>query len=110
MKWNDKIYESRGTYGTRLLVDFSFYKKKVKFKVPLSRGSHFKIHFSLEFWGNRGSSQNFHGAPFSGDRKIIISSHTTISISYYTYSKHEIWHMHGQKHKHEELLYSYQNM
>ena len=74
IKW--RIYKSRGTYDARLLVDFSL----------LSSGSQFKIHFSLEFRGNRGSSQNFHGAPFPRDRKIIIPNHATIPISYYTCS------------------------
>ena len=45
---------------------------KMILKRPLSRGSHFKIHFSLGFRENRGSSQNFHEIPFSGDHKIII--------------------------------------
>ena len=79
---------------------FSFCKNKI-LKQLLSRGSHFKIHFSLGFWGNRGSSQNFHGTPFSGDRKIIIPSHMIIPIlllkTYRTYSKHKIYHMHGCK-------------
>ena len=69
--------------------------RKENLKQPLSRGSHFKIHFGLEFRENRGSSQNFHGVPFSEDRKIITSSHTIYSIFlfinvYYTYLKHEI--------------------
>ena len=42
--------------------------KKVKFKATPTRGGYFKVHFDLEFWGNRGSSQDFHGAPF---REIV---------------------------------------
>ena len=44
---------------------------KVKLKWPIFRRSPFKVHFRLEFQENRGSSQNFHRVPFSGDCKII---------------------------------------
>ena len=67
---------------------------KVKLKWPLSRDSHFKIHFGLEFRENQGLSQNFHRVLFLGDCKIITPSHTIYSIfiinAYYTYLKHEI--------------------
>ena len=57
---------------------------KVKFKVTLSRGSHFKVHFSLKLRENRGSSQNLHGVPFSRDREIITPSHTIILLLVHT--------------------------
>ena len=77
---------------------------KVKFKViPIERGSHFKIHFSLGFWGNRGSSQKFHGAPFSRDRKIIIPSHATTPISYYTCSNIKFNKCMYEKRRHEKI-------
>ena len=59
---------------------------KVKLKWPLSRGNHFKIHFCLKFRKNRGSNQNFHGVPFSGDCKIITSGHTIISYLLLTHA------------------------
>ena len=52
--------------------------QKVKLKLPLSRDSHFKVHFGLKFRENRGSSQNFHRASFPGDCKIITLSHMII--------------------------------
>ena len=62
---------------------------KVKLKWPLSRGSHFKVHFCLEFRENRGSSKNFREVPFSRDCKIIKPDSHDYSISitntYYTY-------------------------
>ena len=65
---------------------------KVKLKWPLSRDSHFKIHFGLEFRENQGLSQNFHRVLFLGDCKIITPSHTICSIfiinACYTYLKH----------------------
>ena len=42
---------------------FSFVKKQT-LKQPLSRGSYFKIRFSLESRGSRGSSQDFHETPY----------------------------------------------
>ena len=70
------------------LFDTPSYLTKITLKKPLSKGSRFTIYFRLERRGNRGSSQNFHGTPFSGDRKIIILSHTIIS---------HLIHMHGSK-------------
>ena len=61
---------------------------KVKLKWPLSRGSRFKVHFCLEFQGNRGSSQDFHEVPFLGDCKIIILSHTIISFPSLIHTTH----------------------
>ena len=76
------------------IISKSFPFLKVKLKWPLSRGSHFKIQFSLEFQGNQGSSQNFHGVPLSGDCKIITRVtqlfYFFIINAYYTYLKHEI--------------------
>ena len=70
IKW--QIYESRDTYGTRFLVYFRLYESK--FKVTPIQRHYFKVHFDLEFRGNRGSSQNFHEAPFQGYCKIITPS------------------------------------
>ena len=47
------------------------YLKKINLKRPLSRGSRFKIYFRLEYRGNRGLRQNFHGIPFSKNRILI---------------------------------------
>ena len=67
----------KNMYVSGLLVNLLFFSK-VKIKVTLSRDGHFRVHFGLEFRGNRGSNQNFHGALFSGDCKIITPSHTII--------------------------------
>ena len=61
----------------------SFYESKIK--VTTIKKIHFEIHFCLEFRGNQGSSQNFHGVPFSGDCKIITPNHTIISHLLLTY-------------------------
>ena len=48
---------------------------KINLKGPLSRDSRFKIYFRLEYWGNRGSRQNFHKIPFSKDCILINPDH-----------------------------------
>ena len=70
--------EIKNTYVPRLFHKPSSFVK-IKLKYPLSRGSHFKIYFCLEYQRNRGSSQDFHGVSFSGDCKIITPGHTIIS-------------------------------
>ena len=63
------------------------YLQRINLKRPLSRGSRFMIYFRLEYRGNRGLRQNFHGIPFSKDRVLIKLDHfvtyhlTTICLS-----------------------------
>ena len=66
---------------------------KVKLKWPLSRGSHFTVHFCLEFRRNRESSQYFHGVSFSKDCKIINLSYMIIPFLLLSH-KHEHWLIH----------------
>ena len=93
------------------LVNY-LYLQKINLKTSLSRGSHFKIYLRLEYRGNRGSRQNFHGILFSKDRILInsdnfISYHTMITcLSKEQQSKSK----HGcQRHGYRRLTNSYQN-
>ena len=54
----------KNTYVPRLF-DKPSYLTKINLKKPLSRGSHFKIYFRLEYRRNYESRQNFHEIPFS---------------------------------------------
>ena len=73
---------------------------KVNLKWPLSRGILFKIHFYLEWQGNRGSSLSFHAFPLSKDRKLI-------NPNYETYSKVACMTIPSRDKYHNNLLYMF---
>ena len=79
LKWLHKMrYLQSQNHVHPGIISKPFPFTKVKLKWSLSKGSHFKVHFCLEFRRNRGSSQNFNRVLFLGDCKIIISCHTII--------------------------------
>ena len=68
-----------GKLKVRMFRDYlvnRLYSQKINLKKSLSRGSRFKIYFSLKCQGNRGSRQNFHKILFSKDRVLIKSDHS----------------------------------
>ena len=64
LKQNEKITSWAIRIWHEIISKLSPSKKKQNLKQPLSRGSRFKIHFSLGSRGNRESSQNYHGTLF----------------------------------------------
>ena len=66
------------------------YLQKINLKKSLSRGVALRFTFVWNAEKIEDHAKISTKPPFSGDRKIIIPSHVTTSISYHTYSNHEI--------------------
>ena len=73
---------------------------KVNLKWPLSRNSPFKIHFYLEWQGNRGSIPSFHAFPLSKDHKLI-------NPNYEIYNKVTCMVIPSREKYHNNLLYMF---
>ena len=58
------------------------YLQKINLKRPISKGNRSKIYFRLEYRGNQGSRQDFHGTLFFEDRLLINPNHFVILSSH----------------------------